>query len=104
MAYQITWTNKDDHCNPCKRITHVGGTSGNPAWKPWKITQQDAIREIEKGQWSFYVDQAGQRINVVVAISQYGHKYLKTLADRNEPNTLLSLPDCCKTTRNGRVA
>lgn len=94
MAYQITWINKDDRYNPYKQITHIGGTSGNPAWRPWRITQQEAIHGIENGQWSFYVDQGGRCINVVVAISPYGNKYLKTQADSNEPSTLLGLPGC----------
>ena len=34
---------------------------------------------------------------VTVAISRYGHKYLKTLADGEEPNNLLSLPSALST-------
>jgi len=35
-----------------------------------------------------------QTVDVVVAKSQYGHKYLKTVADGEQPNNLLSLPEC----------
>jgi hypothetical protein len=94
MAYQITCINKDDRNNPYQRITHVGGSSGGPGGGAWKITQQEAITGIESGTWSFYVRQGAREVDVIVATSQYGNKYLKTAADGSEPNNLLSLPEC----------
>jgi len=87
MATQITCINKDDRYNPYERITHVGGYS-------WKITQRDAIRRIESGIDSYYVSVNGRSVPVIVAVSRYGNKYLKTEADNDEPNNLLSLPEC----------
>jgi hypothetical protein len=95
MAYQITYVKKDSRYNPYEQVTHLGGTSGGPESRPWKITQQAAIRGIESGQWSFYVNQGGQWVNLVVAVSRFGKKYLKTQVDSNEPNNLLSLPEYC---------
>jgi hypothetical protein len=94
MAHQITCINKDDRYNPYERITHIGGTTGGEGGGGWKITRQDAITGIESGKWSFYVSRGGQSVNVIVATSQYGNKYLKTEADNSEPNNLLSLPEC----------
>jgi hypothetical protein len=34
------------------------------------------------------------RVGVEVAVSAYGRKYLKTVADGDPPNNLLSLPEC----------
>jgi hypothetical protein len=31
---------------------------------------------------------------VIVAVSRLGHKYLKTEADGEQPDNLLSLPEC----------
>ena len=31
---------------------------------------------------------------VIVAISQHGNKYIKTKPDGDQPNNLLSLPEC----------
>ncbi len=47
----------------------------------------------------FYVERpAGHRIDVIVALSSDGskslNKYLKTIADREQPDKLLSLPTC----------
>lgn len=86
MAKQITCINKNDRQNKHERITHVGGDG-------WKITQQKAISNIESGDESYYVNQGGKKVNVIVA-TRNGTKYLKTEADGDDPNNLLSLPEC----------
>jgi hypothetical protein len=87
MGYEIKCINKDDRYNAYERITHIGGNS-------WKITQQDAIKHIVSGTHSFFVIKNGRDVAVVVASSRFGNKYIKTEADGDEPNNLLSLPEC----------
>ncbi len=42
-----------------------------------EITQGDAIAAIDQGRWGFYVERpAGEAVNVVIATSRYGNKYL----------------------------
>lgn len=86
MAKQITCINKNDRDSKYERITHVGGAG-------WKLTLQAAISNIESGSESYYVSQGGKDVDVVVA-TKNGTKYLKTEADGDEPNNLLSLPEC----------
>ncbi len=89
---QIKCINKSDHFNAHERIKTVGGT--NPDGNRWKLTQEAAIADIEAGKYSFYVSVNGESVWVVVATSRYGNKYLKTEPDGEQPNNLLSLPEC----------
>ena len=52
-----------------------------------------AIEQNTYGE--FYVDRPhGDRVKLVVAKSAQGNKYVKTESDGDQPNNLLSLPEC----------
>lgn len=90
--HEVLCIKKSDRSNPHERITHIGGR--NPDGTAWKLTQQDAIAGIEGGKWTFYVSRGGRTVNVTVSTSKYGNKYLKTENDGEQPDNLLSLPEC----------
>ena len=90
--HEIRCINKSDRANIHERIINIGGLNDDNT--RWKLSLPDAIAGIESGKWSFYVTRNGHTVDVIVALSRYGHKYLKTTADGEEPNNLLSLPEC----------
>jgi len=92
MANRIDCIEKEDRNDPETAITHVGGVNADGS--RWRITQQDAINRIKTGTNRFYVQEGGQPVSVVVAISRSGNEYIKTVADDYEPNNLLSLAFC----------
>jgi hypothetical protein len=90
--HEVKCVSKSERYNPHERITHIGGVNGDGT--NWKLPQEKAIGGIESGQWDFYVNRGGRTARVVVALSRFGHKYLKTEADGEMPDNLLSLFEC----------
>lgn len=93
MAVQIRCIRKTDRMNPHERIHSIGGVNSDGT--RWRLSEDEAISYIEEGRYSFYVERPrGHRVAVIIAESPWGHKYLKTTADGEQPDNLLSLPTC----------
>lgn len=90
--HEVKCVNKTDRQNPHERIKAIGGV--NPNGTNWKLAQEDAIKHIEAGTYAFFVKAGGRVVDVIVAVSRYGNKYLKTVSDGDHPNNLLSLYEC----------
>lgn len=90
--HEIKCVTKEDRQNPYERIKAIGGVNGDGT--NWKVSQETAIEGIESGKWDFYVSRGGHTVDVVVAKSRFGHKYIKTVADGEAPDNLLSLFEC----------
>ena len=88
---RIQCINKSDRMSAHERIKFIGGFHNG---KPWKLSLEDAIQGIESDKWRFYVSVNNDSVWVIVATSASGHKYLKTQNDGDQPNNLLSLPEC----------
>jgi len=91
---QVDCIVKDDRFNPYERIQYLGGP--NSGGGRWKLSQQQVIAAIEANTYGpFWVaSPGGRQVKLVIAVSPYGNKYVKTEADGLEPNNLLSLRSC----------
>jgi hypothetical protein len=88
---QVQCINKTNRQSAHERIENMGGVNADGT--RWKITVDEAIAGIEQGTWRFYTQVRGNSVWVVIATLN-GRKYLKTEADGEQPNNLLSLPEC----------
>ncbi len=89
---EILCVNKSNRFNPHERILNIGGVGAGGTH--WKLSQTEAIHCIIKDTYLYYVKRGRDRVNVVIATSPYGYKYLKTTADGEQPDHLLGLPEC----------
>jgi hypothetical protein len=94
VQIQVKCINKSDRSSPHESILSIGGT--NPDGTRWKLSEQDAIADMERGEWQFYDYVGDKSAWIIIGLSAQGHKYLKTEEDTDSehPNNLLSLPEC----------
>ena len=92
IELEVKCINKTNRSSPHERISHIGGI--HPISGSWKLELNKAISLIENDGWSFYVNVNRQKVKVIIAKSAQGNKYLKTENDGEQPNNLLSLPEC----------
>lgn len=83
---------KSDRQSAHERIDSICGIDLNGSH--WTLTQDKAVSEIDDGISMFYIERAGKRFDVIVAMDIHAHKYLKTVADRDQPDELLYLSPC----------
>lgn len=88
---QVTCIKKPHPQSPHEHITHLG----NPGGK-WMWPREDVIKSIDEGTNTFYVldPMNGKRANIGVVRESGKAPYLRTYADGDWNNNLLSLNQC----------
>jgi len=88
---QVTCITKPDPQSPHEHITHLGNPSAG-----WKWTREQVIASIEAGTNTFFVidSRTGKRSDVGIVRPAGRPPYLRTHADGDWNNNLLSLNQC----------
>ena len=91
---RVDCINKTNRTSAHERIHSLGGPQPSGGGR-WKMSQQDVIRAIDAREHTFYVERpAGHRVDLIVAVSPLGNRYVKTIADGEQPDNLLALREC----------
>jgi len=84
---------KTERTGAHERINAICGLT--PDGSHWTLTHEDAVSQVENGNCRFYIERPrDQRYDVIVAMDVRAHRYLRTVADRDQPDQLLYLPAC----------
>ena len=89
IRVQIQCINKTDRQNPHERIRNVGGVHDG---QRWRMSVNEAIAAIKKGDYTFWTQGGGRTADVIIAVHN-GHEYLKTTNDGIQPDNLPALPE-----------
>jgi hypothetical protein len=99
MRYRVTCTVKLE-AHAC--ISHLGCHTTTNVYL--NLSEAEVIRRIESRADTFFVERPSGHIVEVVVAEREGKKYLKTEADGERPDNLLSLPDCPARKQDGSGA
>ena len=91
ILLKVKWVDRSDQPDPYQRIRHIGGDSRK---FQWKHTRAQAIQSIEDGLFAYYVERDARAVKLEVGLAPNGCKYLKTKADDDQHQLLLSLSEC----------
>ena len=88
---EVQCINKSDKHTEHERIKSIGGGIGQYAWKH---THEQAMKWIEAGIFSYFVNDGTREAHVFIETSSSGHNYLATVLVGQQLNNLLNLPEC----------
>jgi Protein of unknown function (DUF3892) len=90
IEVQCVTRSKSENAHEC--IQYLGGVDYNG--KRWQKTVPEAILEMRQRGVHFYVTEGEHEVPLVITTDKSGHRYLRTQADGDKPDHLLSLPEC----------
>jgi hypothetical protein len=95
MAVRITCITKDNgqHYDRHEAIQYLGWVNEQTR-TTGRSSREQMIQFLENRGAAFTRDGFGNVAYLVIRISPYGNKYVKTIADGKESDNLLALPEC----------
>jgi len=89
IPLKVKWIDQCDAPSAHLRIRHIGGSTGK---LQWKHAATQAVAFIEDEEFDYYVEMNARAVKLEVGQTPDGQKFLKTEADKEEPQQLLNLP------------
>lgn len=92
---RITCINKDggNHYDPHEAILDLGWVDDQTG-KSGIATLAEMIAFLEKDGRAYTEDRFNRVTWLIVSVSRFGNKYVKTIADGRETNNLLAMAEC----------
>ena len=90
IVLKVNWVELSDQPDPYQRIGHLGGNAGE---MEWRHSIAEAIRSLERNLFHYYVEKDERPMRLEIGLAPNGRKYLKTHADKDRPESLLTLPE-----------
>jgi len=98
LVLKVKWVDLADHPDPYQRLRHIGGNSRK---FEWKHSHAQAIQSIEEELFCYYVEKDARVFKLEVGRTPNGTKFLKTQADGDQSQLLLS---CIERSQLGSAA
>lgn len=96
MAFQITCINKDsgNHENPHTAISRLGWVEDGGQGRSGYSSREEMYDFVKNGGRAYVKDRYGDIAYLIAAVTAWGTKYVKTIADETKADNLLSLGEC----------
>jgi hypothetical protein len=90
-VWRVTAVARRSEDSPQTRIYALGGVGAGGS--TWRMTVEQVIAAIERGERFYVENPVGDPVEIIVSRTSEGREYLRTVADGDEPNNLLALPE-----------
>ena len=100
---QIAYITKTPRMDPHHRIQEVGGPTWDGSGSYWRCTLDMAIWYARERGYQYFTHNGGETALVEIQVGPSGLSYLRTVADGQRSDNLLSLPNFPAMTLLGSV-
>ncbi len=90
ILLKVEWVGHAEAVDGSRRVAFIGG---NWAGSRWRHTAENAVIYIDGKSFSYYIQNQGRPMNIIVAINGNGAKHLATREDTVLLKYLMDMPE-----------
>jgi len=90
ILLKVEWVGHAEAADGSRRVVFIGG---NWAGSRWSHTAENAVTYIDTKSFSYYIQNQGRPMNIIVASNGNGAKHLATREDTVLLQHLLDMPE-----------